>query len=1057
MNTKCLRFLLITIVFTFFFLGEVQASHFVGCDISYKCTDSANVYKVTAKMYTDCNGLSFCNSCSNTTEPRPSVITCTTNLSIVGLSPGYLGVNLGVITLSIINGESVYDIVKTCPSVSTVCNNCKTKTAGTFSPGVEVFIFEGNVNLSQIPSNCCKLSLQFGDICCSAGFFYTTMSLWNIGYVSAELDRCQSACNSAPVFTNDPVVYITAYTDFKYNLGAIDIDGDSLSYAFGNYGTNAYNSPYSATYPFPYYGAPNMNAAYPAGLRINPITGDLMFRPMGAFVSRLFIEVTQWKLVGGIRINVGKTKRDMLLISALSSNTKTPKIKVYKDGQLQFNSQNFNTYIDQQFCLDIVTEDQQDLTLSPPVFADTTDMNWNNPGLYDTTMANATFTRNYILANRAINGPKADSFKFCWTPNIGALAIKTHQLSISGTDRNCPVKNTISTNINFNIVYPKSFIDSNQTKKVFCNNRTNTSNLFYQVLGVDFLSNNIFTVQLSNAQGSFSAPTTIGNSSNTNSSGVIVVTIPANLTLSNNYKIRVLTSSSSICELIPMNISIIAGFNYPVISSNLNSICKGSNALISATPNSAGLSYKWLKNNTVIANETKDSLLVDSAFTYRAIVSNTGCSDTSNAKTIVVHAKPTANFTSPNSLCFSVNSNVISLVNTSTIDTGSLNYNWKFSDGTNSNLLSPTKTINAAINLTVKLIAVSNQNCSDSILKTILVSQKPNSNFTSNTYNQCRNNNIFTFVHDSIAGNNYSWNFGDSTFASNATPIKNYLKTGSFSVSLIENNSSGCSDTTIKTVNVYPNPMASFQYMAAREQCLKNNNFVFSNNSTIENGTMTYKWVMGENDTIIQQNSSKTFSKKGRYDIYLYCTSNHNCTDLKMNDVTVYNPKIDSIIGNKNPNISLIPYTYSVSNQPSVLFDWTITNGVILSGQGTNSVSVIWSSTGKGLLKARINEAYTCYDSIFLPISITNVAVNNLSLENDLKVFPNPTESVITISNKNNLVGKNYIIQNLVGQTLLSGKLNLDETIVNIETLQSGMYFLSIDGMNKQSIKIIKQ
>jgi hypothetical protein len=176
-----------------------------------------------------------------------------------------------------------------------------------------------------------------------------------------------------------------------------------------------------------------------------------------------------------------------------------------------------------------------------------------------------------------------------------------------------------------------------------------------------------------------------------------------------------------------------------------------------------------------------------------------------------------------------------------------------------------------------------------------------------------------------------------------------------------------------------------------------------------------------------------------------------------MNDVTVYNPKIDSIIGNKNPNISLIPYTYSVSNQPSVLFDWTITNGVILSGQGTNSVSVIWSSTGKGLLKARINEAYTCYDSIFLPISITNVAVNNLSLENDLKVFPNPTESVITISNKNNLVGKNYIIQNLVGQTLLSGKLNLDETIVNIETLQSGMYFLSIDGMNKQSIKIIKE
>jgi hypothetical protein len=33
----------------------------------------------------------------------------------------------------------------------------------------------------------------------------------------------------------------------------------------------------------------------------------------------------------------------------------------------------------------------------------------------------------------------------------------------------------------------------------------------------------------------------------------------------------------------------------------------------------------------------------------------------------------------------------------------------------------------------------------------------------------------------------------------------------------------------------------------------------------------------------------------------------------------------------------------------------------------------------------------------------------------------------------------------------------MDETLVNLETLQSGMYFLSIDGMNKQSIKIIKE
>jgi hypothetical protein len=85
------------------------------------------------------------------------------------------------------------------------------------------------------------------------------------------------------------------------------------------------------------------------------------------------------------------------------------------------------------------------------------------------------------------------------------------------------------------------------------------------------------------------------------------------------------------------------------------------------------------------------------------------------------------------------------------------------------------------------------------------------------------------------------------------------------------------------------------------------------------------------------------------------------------------------------------------------------------------------------------------------------LAVNNLSLENDLKVFPNPSKSFITITNKNNLVGKKYIITNLIGQTVIRGNLNLDETTVNLETLQIGMYFLSLDGMSKQSIKIIKE
>jgi hypothetical protein len=501
----------------------------------------------------------------------------------------------------------------------------------------------------------------------------------------------------------------------------------------------------------------------------------------------------------------------------------------------------------------------------------------------------------------------------------------------------------------------------------------------------------------------------------------------------------------------------VQGFTMPNITSNKDSICDGLNAVITASSTGNITNYKWLLNNQVINNEPNSYLLATLNGTYKSVVSNTGCADTSNAKIIFVNAKPAANFTAPISYCFSPNNTGFNVLNTSTINSGNLSYQWLFSNGNNSTALNPNIILSSAANVTIKLIASSSNNCVDTMIKTVLVSQQPNTDFTSNTLSQCFANNVFTFIHDSTVGNICSWDFGDSSFSSSAGAIKNYSKAGTYLVKLVEQNPSGCIDSTIKTVHVYPTPMAGFYYYTLREQCLKTNQFSFGNLSTIESGTMTYKWVMGENDTIRQLNAAKTFSKKGRYDIYLYCTSDHNCTSVWMNDVTIYDPKIDSIIGNKSPNISSTPYTYSVRNQPSVMFEWTVTNGAIQSGQGTNSVDVIWSSVGTGMLKARINEAYTCFDSTYFPVNITFVGVNDLSLENDLKVFPNPTESFITITNKNNLIGKKYIITNLVGQTLQSGKLNLDETIVNLETLQSGMYFLSLDGMNKQSIKIIKQ
>ncbi|MFZ4796916.1 MAG: PKD domain-containing protein [Bacteroidia bacterium] len=1409
MKTKFLLYkslLLLIFVFVSGFSNHVSANHIRGLEISYQCTDTPQVYKVTIKVYRDCAEIQLCSSCS-IPSPNGTVTGCTTSsasitTNITGVTTGFLGINYGSFVLNAVGNSSGYDIINTCDSVKTICTNCNTRTAGTFSPGVEVYTFEGNVNLSSIPTACCRVEL--GAYFCCRGSALTTITSTSV-YTFAQVDRCQSACNSAPIFTNNPNVLVCGGVDYVYNLGANDPDGDSLSYAFGqsyqSYGTPAaYVPPYSAGLPFPYFGSIG-GGTYPAGLRIDPVTGDVLFRPMGVFVSKLIIEVTQWKNISGVPTNVGVTRRDVEFQTQFCTNNRIPRIKAYKNGILQIG--NYNTVTQntvtagQQICLDIVAEDQYDLTTSPPTIADTTKLIWNNPGLQIPVMANATFTTNYILANRGINGPKADSFKFCWTPPLNAARYEPYLFTVSGSDRFCPINAIATRGIKIKVDIAKTVMVENSTKQIFCNNRINTTNVYYRRTNMIIFPGNVFTVQLSDSAGSFASATTIGTKTSIDSVGFIPISIPANLFVNKNYKIRVNASSDTISKGFPFDIRFITGFSTPVLTNNRDSFCQGLGSTFKVTPNSAGLTYKWLKNNTVIANETKDSLLVDSTFTYRAIVSNTGCADTSNAKFLTVYPKPIAGFIAPNTFCIGnsnqtvnitntstlssgsmsynwwfnntnstvtnpnllvtdssnyliklvvtsnkncvdsitkniafrlspkaiftindstqcVNSNSfvftnssdsvgvssqynwnfgtgnnldtnynsqtfsytntgnylvklkaissngcidsisktviifpkpvanfntpslvclgnnssINLNNTSSLSSGTMNYNWVFGNNTNSNLTNPNLTVSDTGNMAVKLIATSNNGCIDSISKTINFQKSPialftindstqcltsnsfvfanssdsiglpiqyiwnfgtgnnlDTNYNSQTFSytnagnylvklkvistngcidsvtkqmsvfvkpsvvnfsinnavQCFKNNNFVFTNQSLPNNNtlsYLWKFGDGTISTNVSPTKKYLTNGAFDVTLIVNSNSACVDSITKSIYLNSGPSANFTINNASQcfkgnsfiftnntnnatsikwnfgdgtnstlanltktytlmgnfqvqliandlsnckdtinqivnvnpstnlyfninnavQCLSGNQFIFTNTSNINIGTAQYKWVLGEADTLIGTQFLKQFNKTGNFDIKLLSLTDKNCAENLSKSISVNaSPTIGSITGNAAPNSLSNSFNYSISSQPNLTYFWYATNGTIQSGQGTNAVNVVWPIAGTGYINVQITNSNGCNNSTSLAINITNVGINNLSLENDLNIFPNPTKNFITITNKNNLAGKNYIIENLVGQTVLSGKLNLDETIVNLETLQSGMYFLILDGMNRQSIKIIKE
>jgi len=128
----------------------------------------------------------------------------------------------------------------------------------------------------------------------------------------------------------------------------------------------------------------------------------------------------------------------------------------------------------------------------------------------------------------------------------------------------------------------------------FCAGASATVN--YTIVG-NYNAGNIFCAQLSDANGSFANPTTIGTISST-SAGSISVTIPSNA-VGTGYRIRVNSSNPGVTGA--DNGSDITVYANPVASSSITSIipCNGQNGVITVSATGGTTPYSGTGTNTV--------------------------------------------------------------------------------------------------------------------------------------------------------------------------------------------------------------------------------------------------------------------------------------------------------------------------------------------------------------------------------------------------------------------------------------------------------------------------
>lgn len=276
-NMKRLIFsIVLAIVLLITFSQKANASHVSGGEVTYKSMGGMQ-YKIILTLYWDCAAF----------NPGLGASMQTTNNG--GFVDQFFTVNL----------DSTVEISEYCVSsmANTICNG------GTL-PGNKKNVYSAIITLPGACSNwtfyhlsCCRNISVNSPISDSYAFY-------------ATLNNLSAPLHNSPYFTSQPMPTLCVGQTFCYNLGAVETDGYTLSFALNDAMGSSTTTP--ITYAAGYSGAVPM-----PGITIDTINGIIQFTPtmIGNFV--VVYRVTERDAFGQV---VGTVIRDVQMIVSNCTN-----------------------------------------------------------------------------------------------------------------------------------------------------------------------------------------------------------------------------------------------------------------------------------------------------------------------------------------------------------------------------------------------------------------------------------------------------------------------------------------------------------------------------------------------------------------------------------------------------------------------------------------------------------------------------------------------------------------------------------------------------------------
>lgn len=279
---------------------KTMASHAAGGEIAYEYV-GGNQYRIYFKFFRDCSGINedkqvmlcYTNTCSGITSSFPLLKLATTLPS----------------------GDTNGSEVSTgCAAYPTTCRDMHSAI-----PGYKEWWYTG---LLTLQSKCELWRFSVTIISRNASNNLGTAGMYHF-YVEATLNNKDAPNNSSPFFSVKPVPYVCYNVPYTFNNGAIDVDGDSLTFEMKVPETNdncpAAPSDIQFLFANPPYNIQNNPLQTNNTFSLDPNTGQMQFIPALQGTFTLTLQTNEYRK----GIFIGSVMRDIQVQSLICQNQPT--------------------------------------------------------------------------------------------------------------------------------------------------------------------------------------------------------------------------------------------------------------------------------------------------------------------------------------------------------------------------------------------------------------------------------------------------------------------------------------------------------------------------------------------------------------------------------------------------------------------------------------------------------------------------------------------------------------------------------------------------------------